>query len=241
MLIIPAIDIKNGKVVRLTQGKFDQETIYFDQPYQVAKRWEKQGASIIHVVDLDGAKEGIIKNKESIEEIIKSINIPIQVGGGIRSLQTMEELFSMGVSKVVLGTASVDNQIILKEGLKKFPQRIIVGIDAVNGYIAIKGWQERSNLRAVELVLKIKKMGIREIIYTDILRDGTLSGPNLEELINIAQSTKLEIIASGGISKVEDIKEIKNIEHMGIKGVIIGKALYSKKIKLEEAIKVANI
>ncbi|MDI6786485.1 MAG: 1-(5-phosphoribosyl)-5-[(5-phosphoribosylamino)methylideneamino]imidazole-4-carboxamide isomerase [bacterium] len=241
MLIIPAIDIKNGKVVRLTQGKFDQETIYFDQPYQVAKIWEKQGASIIHVVDLDGAKDGIIKNKDSIEEIIKSINIPIQVGGGIRSLQAMEELFLMGVSRVVLGTASVNNQILLKECVEKFPNRIIVGIDAINGYIAIRGWQERSSFKAVELVSKIEEIGIKEIIYTDILRDGTLSGPNLGELINITQNTKLEVIASGGISKIEDIKKIKNLEHMGIKGIIIGKALYSKKMNLEEAIKVAQI
>lgn len=241
MLIIPAIDIKNGKVVRLTQGKFDQETVYFDQPYQVAKIWEEQGAQIIHVVDLDGAKDGIIKNRESIQEIVKSINIPIQVGGGIRSLQTIEELFLIGVSKVILGTASVDNQLMLQEAVEKFPNRIIVGIDAINGYVAIRGWQERSDFKAVELVLKIEEIGIKEIIYTDILRDGTLAGPNLGELINIAQSTKLEVIASGGISRLEDVKKIKNIEHLGIKGIIVGKALYSKKIDLGEAIKIAKI
>lgn len=241
MLIIPAIDIKNGKVVRLTQGKFDQETIYFDHPYQVAKIWEEQGAPIIHVVDLDGAKDGIIKNRESIKEIVKSINIPIQVGGGIRALQTIEELFLMGVSKVILGTASVNNQLILKEAVEKFPHRIIVGIDAINGYVAIRGWQERSDLKAVELVLRMEEIGIKEIIYTDILRDGTLTGPNLGELISIAQSTRLKVIASGGISKLEDVKKIKNIEHLGIKGIIIGKALYNKKIDLEEAIKIAEI
>ncbi|MBU1152607.1 1-(5-phosphoribosyl)-5-[(5-phosphoribosylamino)methylideneamino]imidazole-4-carboxamide isomerase [bacterium] len=240
MLIIPAIDIKDGRVVRLTQGRFDQETVYFEKPYQVAKRWRAEGASFLHVVDLDGAKGGSLKNKESIKKIIEAVDISIQVGGGIRTLETVEELILMGVSKVILGTTAVNDQLLVKKGVERFREQIVIGIDAVNGYVAIKGWQEKTKINAVDLALKIKEMGISEIIYTDILRDGTLNGPNREELINIAQKTKLKVVASGGISSLEDIKKIKDIEYLGIKGIIIGKALYAKKIDLKEAIKVAE-
>ena len=240
MLIIPAIDIKGGRCVRLFQGRMEQETVYSDDPVSVAKRWEDEGAEFLHIVDLDGAVSGVPKNKEIIESIIKSVKIPLEVGGGIRNIETIKEYFSIGAKKVVIGTVTWENPILISEVCKVFPERIIVGIDAKNGNVAVRGWEDVTDTSASELAKRFEGMGISGIIYTDISRDGTLSGPNIDSIKFFAKSISIPVIASGGVSDINDIKNIMKLKKHGVDGVIIGKALYSGSVNLREAIKLVG-
>lgn len=235
MLILPAIDIKNGKCVRLTQGKMDEETIYHDDPVEVAKRWQREGGEIIHLVDLDAAIEGRPVNIDTVRAIAGAINIPVQIGGGIRNMETADEYLSIeNVKRIILGTAAYEDEDFLKAVLTKYPGRVAVGIDAKDELVAIKGWVEVTDMKATELAEKLQGMGVAAIIYTDISRDGMLTGPNLEAYKKLTSAIDIPVIASGGVAKASDITDLKTT---GVEGVIIGKALYSGAITLEEALK----
>ena len=241
MLIIPAIDLKDGKCVRLEQGLMDKDTIFNDNPAAQALEWQNQGAELLHVVDLDGAFAGEPKNKAAVESILKAINIPAQLGGGIRDLATIEAYLSMGLSRVIIGTAAQRNPELVKEACKKFPGRIVVGIDAKNGQVAVQGWAEVTDITAVELARKFEDCGVTAIIYTDISRDGMLQGPNLEATKALAEAVAIPVIASGGVSSLADIENLLAIEQSGISGVITGKAVYTGAIRLAEAIALTKI
>lgn len=238
MLIIPAIDIKDGKCVRLRQGRMDQETIYSDNPMDMAKRWRDMGAGLIHLVDLDGAVSGRPVNKKIIEDIINNSGASIQVGGGIRDMDLIESYIGIGAERVVLGTSVIGNPGLLKEASRRYPERIAVGIDAVDGMVAIDGWKTVTDRKAVDLAREMEGLDLWAIIYTDINRDGMLTGPNIDGIAGMARDTKIPVIASGGVSSIADIKRLKEIEPR-IRGVIIGKALYSGSIDLREAIALA--
>lgn len=233
MQIYPAIDIKNGQCVRLKQGKFDNVTVFNENPKDAAKKWIDYGASYIHIVDLDGARYGKSFTNEIIKDIIDKYNIKIQTGGGIRTIKDIEEKINAGVSRVIIGTASIKNPELVKEAVKVFKDKIAVGVDAKNGMAAINGWENISDIKAIDLCLKMKSYGVKTIIYTDISKDGMMSGPNVEATQEIIEKTGMEIIASGGISNIKDIESIKNIN---AQGVIIGKALYNGAINLKDII-----
>lgn len=239
MLVIPAIDIRGRKVVRLAQGKTECETVYFDSPLEVARMWAAQGAELIHVVDLDGAIEGEPKNLKRVLEIIDNVNVKIELGGGIRDLETVQGLIDAGVEKVVIGTRALEEDFISKAS-KRFGDRIVVGIDACCGMVLTKGWLFKTQMKAVDLAEKISVLGIKTINYTDISRDGMLKGPNVDSLKKILKVKGVDIIASGGVSTIEDVKQLKALESSGLKGMIIGKALYEKTIDLKEAIRVCS-
>jgi len=234
MQIIPAIDLKEGKCVRLRQGKFDEVTVYYDNPQEAAIRWQKEGAKVLHVVDLDGAKKGSISNLSSIKKIREVFHGEIEVGGGIRKKEDIELLLNSGIDRVILGTIAVENPDFVKEVCKLFPQRIIAGIDARDGYVAVKGWVELTKIKATELAQRMQEYGVWGIIYTDISRDGMLTGPNIEATKALVESLTIPVIASGGVSSIEDIKRLAEIENLW--GVITGKAIYSGAINLKEAI-----
>ncbi|MDF1616343.1 1-(5-phosphoribosyl)-5-[(5-phosphoribosylamino)methylideneamino]imidazole-4-carboxamide isomerase [Petrocella sp. FN5] len=235
MRLYPAIDIINGQAVRLVQGDYKKETVYDKDPVQVAKQWEDAGADYIHVVDLDGAQDGTWKNRETISNIVKSVKVPVQTGGGIRSLQDIEERLSVGIARVILGTVAIKNPALVSEAVNKFGQEaIVVGIDAKDGMVAIHGWEQVSDMSALDLCLKVKAMGITTIIYTDIAKDGMMLGPNIEQTRQLIQETGMNIIASGGVSNYEDLEKVSQIQ---AEGVIIGKALYTKAIDLKKAIR----
>lgn len=233
MQIYPAIDIKNGQCVRLKQGKFDNVTVFNENPKDAAKKWIDYGASYIHIVDLDGARYGKSFTNEIIKDIINKYNIKIQTGGGIRTIKDIEEKINAGVLRVIIGTASIKNPELVKEAVKVFKDKIAVGVDAKNGMVAIDGWENVSDIKAIDLCLKMKSYGVKTIIYTDISKDGMMSGPNVEATQEIIEKTGMEIIASGGISNIKDIESIKNIN---AQGVIIGKALYNGAINLKDII-----
>lgn len=238
MLIIPAIDIKDKRCVRLTQGRMDAETVYSTDPSEVAGKWASSGAKLIHLVDLDGAVEGNAKNYEVIKKIASSVDVPVQVGGGIRDLKTAElYLGTRGVKRIIIGTAAYENPEFLKTLTKKYPGRIAVGIDAKDGKVAIKGWVTVTDERAVSLAKRLEGAGVACIIYTDISRDGMLSGPNVEATREMAESVNIPVIASGGVSSKEDIEAYRDVR---LEGIIIGKALYSGNIDLREAIQAAG-
>lgn len=237
MLIIPAIDLKDGCVVRFVQGKSNKK-VYSRDPLKVAKHWVKQGAKFLHIVDLDGAFTGIPKNLEAVKEIAKQIKIPIEFGGGIRSIGSIESVLEAGVARVVLGTKAVEDKVFLARAFKKFKNKIIVGVDAKNGLTMVRGWKSGyKNTDAGEFSLYLKKLGFNELIYTDTLKDGTLTGPNIKELKKLLKLTGLKIIASGGISCLEDLNKLKSLEKEGLAGVIVGKALYEGKFTLPQALK----
>lgn len=240
MLIIPAIDLRNGKCVRLLQGRADAETVFSDDPISVAKRWEAGGAELIHVVDLDGAFTGEPRNFEVIRNMIEAINVPIEVGGGIRSMDTIVKFFEIGVSRVILGTAAIEDQKLLEEAYNTYGEKIVVGIDAKDGMVAVKGWVKKTGVTAVDLGCDLRTIGIKEIIFTDVKRDGTLIGPNLASIEEMAEKTGLKVIASGGISSLKDIEDLKALETKGVYGVIIGKALYTNAFTLERAIAISK-
>jgi len=236
MIVIPAIDLKDGKCVRLEQGLMDKDTVFNDNPGAQARAWQEQGAELLHIVDLDGAFAGEPKNRGAIEDIIKSITIPAQLGGGIRDIATIEAYLSLGLSRVIIGTAAQRNPELVREACTRFPGRIVVGIDAKNGMVAVQGWAEVTDITAVELARKFEDCGVAAIIYTDISRDGMLQGPNLEATRALAEAVSIPIIASGGVSSLKDIENLMAIEAAGITGVITGKAVYTGAISLNEAI-----
>jgi len=236
LIIIPAIDIKDGKCVRLAQGDFNRVTVYADNPVQMAQTWAKKGAQLIHIVDLDGSVAGKPKNAEIIIQIAREIDVPVQLGGGIRNMKTIEFYLKNGIAAVILGTAALQKEEIIHEAGKNFPGNIILGIDALDGYVSIQGWTQRTQQNAVELARRFENRGLKAIVYTDIKRDGMGTGVNLEATRALAQAVNIPVIASGGVATIEDLQKLRDIEDCGIYGVIIGRALYTGAIKLEEAL-----
>ncbi|WP_027644020.1 1-(5-phosphoribosyl)-5-[(5-phosphoribosylamino)methylideneamino]imidazole-4-carboxamide isomerase [Enterocloster clostridioformis] len=235
MQLYPAIDMKNGQCVRLRQGAFKDITIYSDAPEKVAAHWQEKGASFLHLVDLDGALAGHSVNEEVIRRIADTVSIPIEIGGGIRSGEAVERMLGLGVRRVVIGTKAVEHPEFLRDMVRKFGEEAIVaGVDAKDGMVAVEGWEKVSSLTAQDLCLTMKEYGVRHIVYTDISRDGMLSGPNVEATRKLTEETGLDIIASGGVSCMEDLKRL---HEAGIRGVIIGKALYENRIDLAEAVR----
>lgn len=241
MLIIPAIDIKDGRCVRLYQGEMEKDTVYYGSPVEAAKHWVEQGAELIHVVDLNGAVEGHPVHKQEVAAICMGFGVPVELGGGLRSFEAIEESLALGVERVVLGTAAYEDPDFLRAVCKRFPGKIVVGIDARDGRIAIKGWKEDTSMDAVELAERCQEDGASRIIYTDISRDGTSLGVNAEEMLRIARAVKIPIIASGGVASLDDIRRLKALENDGVEGVIVGRALYSGAFKLREAIAVGSV
>jgi len=239
MLIIPAIDIKDGRCVRLFRGEMDKETIYFEDPVAAAQRWLSEGARFIHIVDLNGAVEGHPVHTREVAAICRQPGLSVELGGGLRSIEAVESALDLGVSRVVIGTAAYDNAEFLRALCKRFPGKVVVGIDARDGKVAVKGWKETTAMEAVELAKRCEADGATRIIYTDIDRDGTREGVNLEETLKIAIAVKIPVIASGGIATLEDIKKLLPLEKDGVEGVIVGKALYSGTVTLKEALFVA--
>ena len=235
MKLIPAIDLMNGKCVRLFKGDFNRKKDFSREPYDQAKFWEKEGAKCIHIVDLDAAKSGIPVNDQSIKKIAKTINIPIQIGGGIRSLERIEKLFSYGVDKVIMGTSAIENKELVKNLSIKYPRRIIVGIDAKDGKVSTRGWLKQSEVLATDLVKEFSHFKIDSFIVTDINTDGTLEGTNEVFIKKILEITDIPVIASGGIGSISDLLSLTKFEHSGLSGVIVGKALYENKFKISEA------
>jgi phosphoribosylformimino-5-aminoimidazole carboxamide ribotide isomerase len=240
MLIIPAIDIKDGRCVRLFQGDMDKETIYFDRPIDAARHWVKEGATLIHVVDLNGAVEGRPVHTREIEAICKETRLSVELGGGLRSAESVEAALALGVSRVVVGTAAYDNQEFLRALCQQFPGRIVVGIDARDGRVAVRGWKETTSMDAVELAKRCQADGASRIIYTDISRDGTREGVNVEETAKLARSVRIPVIASGGVATLEDIRRLLPLEKEGVEGVIVGRALYSGALTLSDATSVTS-
>ncbi|QEM67371.1 1-(5-phosphoribosyl)-5-[(5-phosphoribosylamino)methylideneamino]imidazole-4-carboxamide isomerase [Geobacter sp. FeAm09] len=240
MIVIPAIDLKEGKCVRLEQGLMEKDTVFNDDPAAQALDWQRQGAELLHIVDLDGAFAGEPKNRAAIEAIVGAITIPAQLGGGIRDLATIEAYLALGLSRVIIGTAAQRNPDLVKEACARFPGQIVVGIDAKNGMVAVQGWAEVTDISAADLARKFEGFGVAAIIYTDISRDGMLQGPNLEATRALAEAVAIPVIASGGVSRLEDIRNLMAIEKSGVTGVITGKAVYTGAIKLAEAIAVTK-
>jgi phosphoribosylformimino-5-aminoimidazole carboxamide ribotide isomerase len=236
MLIIPAIDLKDGRCVRLFQGDMDRETVYFEDPVMAAKHWLAQGATFLHIVDLNGAVEGRPVHTKEVTEICGVAGLSVELGGGLRSVEAVQAALDLGVSRVIIGTAAYGNSQLLQTLCKKFPGKIVVGIDARQGKVAIKGWKETTAMDAVELAQRCEQDGAARIIYTDISRDGTSSGVNLDETLKIARAVKIPIIASGGVATLGDIGKLLSLEKEGVEGVIIGKALYSGAFTLKDAV-----
>jgi phosphoribosylformimino-5-aminoimidazole carboxamide ribotide isomerase len=240
MLIIPAIDIKDGRCVRLFQGDMDKETIYFDRPIDAARHWVKEGATFIHVVDLNGAVEGRPVHTREVETICKETGLSVELGGGLRSTESVEAALALGVSRVVVGTAAYENREFLRALCRRFPEKIVVGIDARNGRVAIKGWKETTSMDAVELAKRCQEDGASRIIYTDISRDGTREGLNVEETVKLARAVRIPVIASGGIATLDDIRSLLPLEKDGVEGIIVGRALYSGALTLSNATSVTS-
>ncbi len=236
MIFFPAIDLKDGKCVRLFKGDMNQATIFNNNPSSQALEFENLGFKFLHLVDLDGAIAGKIINKSAIIEILKTIKIPTQLGGGIRSLQDIEEALSLGVHRVILGTIALTNPKLVIEACKKFPGKIVIGIDAKNGFVATQGWVEDSKISAIELGKRLEYCGASAIIYTDISRDGTLTGFDFAGTKQLAQNLLIPIIASGGVASDEDVTKVHQLKKDGVVGAIIGRALYEKKISVEKLV-----
>ena len=235
MKIIPAIDLKNGRCVRLIQGKEDQETVYGEDPVEIALSFEEQGAEQIHLVDLDGAFRGESKNLEQVERIAQAVKVPLELGGGIRSLDDITRVFDLGVSFVIIGTIAVKNPKILEEAIERFGNQLILGLDAKDGKVAVSGWVEITEFSDEEFAIQWKQFGIDRVIYTDIARDGMLTGPNLSSLRRMAISTGLKVTASGGVSSLDDLKQLAELERDRVDEVIVGKAIYERQLDLREA------
>ncbi|MFO7753155.1 MAG: 1-(5-phosphoribosyl)-5-[(5-phosphoribosylamino)methylideneamino]imidazole-4-carboxamide isomerase [Desulfobacteraceae bacterium] len=240
MLIVPAVDIKQGRCVRLLQGEMDRETLYSDRPADMAARWAGEGAELIHVVDLDGAFEKGVRNLEPIREIVRNTGVDVQVGGGIRDAETVEMYMDMGVSRVVIGSVALYDPEFVKNISRMFPGSIVVGIDARDGMVAVEGWSKTSAISAAELAKRFESSGVCAINFTDITRDGMQTGPNIEETASLAESVSIPVFASGGVSSLEDIRSLKSADKGKIAGVITGKALYEGRLDLAEAIRIAR-
>ena len=236
MIIIPAVDIKDGRCVRLLQGRKDTETVYADDPVQMAKKWEHHGAEMIHIIDLDGAFQKHPQNTAVIKETVEQLNIPVQVGGGIRTEKTIQHYLGIGVGRVIIGTEAIKNPNLVKKACKAFPKQIVVAIDARRGKVAIEGWTRSTSMQAIELAKQFEDSGVAAINYTDIERDGMQTGPNIAETQRIAEAVSIPVIASGGVSTIDDIKNVLPLEATGVAGIIVGKALYSGSLDIKKAI-----
>jgi phosphoribosylformimino-5-aminoimidazole carboxamide ribotide isomerase len=244
MILIPAIDIKDGQVVRLFQGDFGKQTEYDPYPLMAAQRWRDLGAQWLHVVDLDGAQKGVMTNKEHVIYIVEKIGIPVQAGGGIRDLQTVADLINAGIKRVVLGTRAIGDRQFLKNMLALHGEKICVSLDCSNGYVTDSGWVNKTNIKATDLILELEAMGLQWVVYTDIARDGTLKGPNLEQLKTMLNTVKkINLIASGGVSSIDDVIRLSNIksnEGKGLWGAITGKAIYEGRLDFKKALETLN-
>jgi len=234
MLVIPAIDLKDAKVVRLLQGRYKEVTVYSDNPVETAKTWQGQGAGRLHIVDLDGARTGRVKNIAALRQIIENIDIPVQFGGGLRRREDISAVLSIGAKWAILGTAACEDLDFVKQIIAEFGERIIVSIDVKDRKVAVRGWTETSKLEDIELIRRLQDIGAKSFIYTDISRDGTLSGSNIEGIKRVLEETDASIFCSGGISSMEDVKNLRALESQGLAGIIIGKALYENKINLTQ-------
>jgi phosphoribosylformimino-5-aminoimidazole carboxamide ribotide isomerase len=240
MIIIPAVDIKNGRCVRLLQGRKDEETVFSNDPVKMAIKWDEEGAELIHVIDLDGAFEKSPQNLNSIKKIIENVKAGVQVGGGIRDKKTIRMFIDLGAKRVIIGTEAIKNPKLVKDACKEFPGRIVVGIDARNGMVAIEGWTETTKIKAVDLAKQFEDCGVAAINFTDIYRDGMQTGPNIKETLIIAENVSIPVVASGGVSNIEDIKKLIQLKKFGVEGIITGRALYSGNLNLKEAIELTK-
>ena len=236
MLVIPAIDLKEGRCVRLEQGLMEKDTVYSNSPAAQAKIWQEQGGELLHIVDLDGAFAGVPRNKAAIEAIVRAIDIPTELGGGVRDMATIEAYLQLGIGRVILGTVAKEKPELVQEACRLFPGRIVVGIDASNGFVAVRGWADVTEKKATEMAKEMEGFGVEAIIYTDIARDGMMQGPNLEATRALAESIRIPVIASGGVSSLKDIENLMAIEDAGVVGVITGKAIYSGALDLRAAV-----
>ncbi len=239
MLIFPAIDIRGGKCVRLLKGDFKQETIFSDKPEEMAAKWQAQGAEYLHLVDLDGALAGKSMNLATVKAILAKVTIPVELGGGIRTMENVDEVLALGVQRVILGSVAVKNPALVKAACAKYGNHIVVGIDAKDGIVAVDGWGVSGNVAVEDLAKEMAKAGVESIIYTDISRDGTLAGVNVEATAHLAKVSGVKIIASGGVKSLDDIKALKVYEADGIEGVIVGKSIYTGSLDLQKAIEFA--
>ena len=239
MIIFPAIDIRGGKCVRLLKGDFEKETVFSDKPEEMAKKWQAQGAEFLHLVDLDGALAGKSQNLATVEKILAVVDIPVELGGGIRTMENIDDVLALGVRRVILGSVAVRDPELVREACAKYGDRIVVGIDAKDGIVAVDGWGVSGDVEATALAKEMKKAGVKTIIYTDISRDGTLSGVNVEATAKLARESGVAIVASGGVKSIADIEALKPYEKDGIEGVIVGKSIYMGTLDLAEAIEIA--
>ena len=237
MRIYPAIDIIDGACVRLVQGDYSQKTKFADDPCEIAVRWQNEGGEFIHIVDLDGARNGEMPNFDLIVKIADKLNIPIEVGGGVRNMECVEKYLDNGINRVIIGTSALSNPDFVKEAVAKYGERIVVGIDAKDGMVAVNGWEEVSTTSAIDLAKQMEKIGVKTIIYTDIATDGMLKGPNVKAMEEMTEAVSIDVVASGGVSSVDDIKKLKGT---GVEGAIVGKALYTDTLCLNDAINAAE-
>lgn len=240
MIIFPAIDILAGKCVRLKQGRYDAVIVYADDPSEMALAWEEQGATWLHVVDLDGAAGGNTPNLKAVEKIVKKVSVPIQYGGGLRKETAVKRLFNIGVSRVVLGTILVTKPNLTASLIASYGENIVAGIDARYGRVTIDGWQNETAVLAVDLARELESKGLKRLIYTDVLQDGMRSGPNIKSLKEMVQTVNIPVIGSGGVSSLADLEALRELESFGLEGVIVGSALYEKAFTLKQALEVIS-
>lgn len=240
MIIIPAVDIKGGKCVRLEQGLMNKETIFSDHPEEMALLWERKGAERLHLVDLDGAVRGKPLNKRAIKNVIDAVSIPVELGGGIRDLDTIEEYINLGIDQIIIGTVAYKNPDLVEEACKRYSGKIIVAIDSKDNYVSVEGWTEPTSIIAIDLAKRFEDIGIAALIYTDIKRDGMRRGPNIDGIREFAREINVGVIAAGGISSIKDIEDLLPLEEDGVSGIITGRALYDGSLKLEEAMDIIN-
>lgn len=239
MTIFPAIDLRGGKCVRLFQGDFGQETVFSNRPTDVARKWQEQGAEFLHLVDLDGARSGHSENLATVQDILAAVTIPVELGGGIRTMENIDAVLALGVRRVILGSVAVRDPKLVADACAKYGDRIVVGIDAKDGIVAVDGWGISGDIEVITLAKRMKEAGVRTIIYTDISRDGTLSGVNVKATAELARESGVRIVASGGVRDARDIKALKPYERDGIEGVIVGKSIYTGSLSLPEALAIA--
>lgn len=237
MIIYPAIDIRGGKAVRLVEGDYDRETVFDADPLEAALRWQADGAEWIHIVDLDGARDGVRSNADAIARIRQEVTVPIQLGGGLRSMEDLEEVANLGIDRMVIGSAAVTNPEFVADAVSVYGDRIAVGLDARNGMLATHGWKEQSTVSALDAGMRFAEMGVKHIVFTDIGRDGKLEGPNISALVDMTQAIKASVIASGGVSSLNDLQAIKRTRATG---VIVGAALYHNRLSLKDAITIGK-
>ena len=241
MIIIPAIDLRGGRCVRLKQGRAEDETVYCENPVAAARRWVDEGAEMLHIVNLDGAMNlDDSANLKALARILPEVNIPVQFGGGVRSIDDVRRLDELGATRIVIGTTAIENPVLLQHIADEFGSTVVVGIDAREGKVALRGWEKISDINAVDLALKVGEMGVERIVYTDIARDGMMSGVNLDATREIAKASGLKVTASGGVATLDDIRALKELEEFGVDSVIVGKALYEGSFSLEEALDAAE-